>query len=223
MQAIEVGGLFNVRASKAHAPWLVRSGAAEDITAEGADTLQALGLTVVLDLREPCEVGVVAHGVPVRSVQLYGAAPPRTGRLEEIYEFLLRERGEALTRAVSVIADATGGVLVHCTAGKDRTGLVVALASRAAGVAPADVIADYARSGSQIREVREAYALEVAGDVPAVDRADILRLHLDSPPEAMQHALLVLEQLGGPETYLLAHGMDGNQLAALRRKHTGCA
>ena len=49
--------------------------------------------------------------------------------------------------AVGVIADAEeGGVLVHCHAGKDRTGLVVALLLAVAGVAPEVIAADYALS-----------------------------------------------------------------------------
>ncbi|MUK00704.1 protein-tyrosine-phosphatase [Vibrio cholerae] len=221
VQVIEVSGLFNVRTSSPETPWLVRSGAAEGITPEGSAALKALGVVLVLDLREPSEVGLVVHGVPVQSVQLYGTEPPAIGRLEEIYESLLRERGHALTKAVSVIAEAKGGVLVHCTAGKDRTGLVVALAQLASGMPPSEVIEDYTLSAPEVRAAREVIALRVADAAPETDRAETLRLHLDSPPEAMQHALSVIEELGGAEAYLLAHGLYAGHLTTLRRKHRG--
>ena len=48
--------------------------------------------------------------------------------------------------------------------------------------------------------------------------ADVLRLHLESPPEAIVHALAVIREFGGAEEYLRAHGLRSDQLAALRRK-----
>ena len=50
------------------------------------------------------------------------------------------------------------------------------------------------------------------------DRADILRLHLDSPREAIAHALAVIDEWGGAAEYLKAHGLRDPQLAALRAK-----
>jgi protein-tyrosine phosphatase len=220
MQAIEIEGLFNVRASGTESPWLLRSGATEQITDVGADDLRAQGVSVIIDLREPAEIGTARHGLPVRSVPLYGEEPPATGRLEDIYESLLRDRGHAITRAAAAIADAEGAALVHCTAGKDRTGLVVSLVRRAAGASADEVVADYVLSGHGVRAARAAHASSIAdasgGD--AHERAEILRLHLDSPVEAIEHALAVLDELGGAERYLLSHGLDPAQLERLRRK-----
>ncbi|PZU39681.1 MAG: protein-tyrosine-phosphatase [Microbacterium sp.] len=218
MQAIEIDGLFNVRASGTENPWLVRSGATEQITESGTRVLKAHGVSVVVDLREPSEAGPAVHGLPVRAVALYGDEPPRTGRLEHIYESLIRERGEALTLAVAAIADADGAALVHCTAGKDRTGLVVALARLAAGATDADVVADYVLSGAGVRAARNDHATAVADRASDADRAEILRLHLDSPVEAIRHALSVIDDLGGAEEYLRARGLDPAQLERLRRK-----
>ncbi|MEM5419372.1 tyrosine-protein phosphatase, partial [Staphylococcus gallinarum] len=91
---IDVEGLFNVRSIAGPAPWLIRAGAPEGLTFTGAATLRGLGLSTILDLREPSErSGEPAdrppHGFAVRSVPLYGTPPPQTGRLEDIYERLL--------------------------------------------------------------------------------------------------------------------------------------
>lgn len=218
MQAVGIEGLFNTRATSEKAPWLIRTGAPEGISAEGVSTLHALGVSVIIDLREPSESGASDHGIPVRSVPLYGTEPPQAGRLEDVYEALLRERGEALAAAVAVIADAGGAAVVHCTAGKDRTGLVVALARRAAGATAEQVIADYERSAPDVRVVREPHALAMAGTMSAEQRDETLRLHLESPREAIVHALDVIDEFGGAAAYLLRHGLRPEQLAALRTK-----
>lgn len=218
MEALRIDGLFNVRASAPKAPWIIRSGATETLTPAGAASLRRLDVTAILDLREQGESEAPQHGIPVRSVPLYGTRPPEIGRLEEIYESLLRERGHALSEAVGVIADSAGAVLVHCTAGKDRTGLVVALARLAAGESTAAVIEDYSLSGPHVHGVRSEHAHRVAEEAADAERAEILRLHLDSPPEAITHALAVIDEFGGAAEYLLAHGLSDQQLNALRRK-----
>ena len=218
MRTIEIDGLFNVRSSSAAAPWLVRSGAPEALTDSGADALRRLGVTMIIDLREGDEAGVSTHGIQVVSVPLYGETAPATGHLEDVYESLLRDRGTALAAAVGAVADADGAVLVHCTAGKDRTGLVVALARLAAGHDASDVIDDYVLSGATVRPIREPHALAIAEGQPATLRAQTLRLHLDSPREAMVHALDVIDRLGGAPRYLLDNGLDEQQLHRLRAK-----
>lgn len=223
MRTIEVDGLFNVRANATGTPWLLRSGAPESLSDAGERALSALRVSVIVDLREPAEAGTVSHSIRVESVPVYGTEPPATGSLEAVYEVLLRTRGRALTAAVGVVADAEGAALVHCTAGKDRTGLVVALARLAAGVSEEDVIADYVRSAPEVRPVRRNHAERIADAVDAQARADVLRLHLESPPEAIAHALAVIREQGGAEAYLRDHGLAPDRLAALRRKEEASA
>jgi len=217
MKQVEIDGLFNARAAGDPA-WLVRSGAPEAVTEAGAAQLRELGASVVIDLRESDEIGATAHGLPVRRIGLYGRPAPTVGRLESVYEALLRERAAALASAVGAIADADGAALVHCTAGKDRTGLVVALALAAAGAAQGEIEADYALSGDSVRPVREAIARRFADEADPADRAEILRLHLDSPVAAITHALDVIDELGGAVRYLLDAGLSPAQLDALRAK-----
>lgn len=223
MRAIGIDGLFNVRAMGMSAPWLIRSGAPDAISEAGIAALREFGVSVIVDLREPSETRTTAHGIPVRSVAVYGTQPPQSGRLEDVYEGLIRERGRALARAVGAVADAEGAALVHCTAGKDRTGLVAALARMAAGESREAVISDYVLSAPDVRAVREDVAFALTRGLPADERAEAMRLHLESPREAIEHALAVIDQLGGAEAYLLRCGLREGQLAALRRKHEAAA
>lgn len=216
----EIDGLFNVRIMGGNTPWLVRTGATEGLTRGGAVDLRELGVARIIDLREVTEHGPrPAHGIEVVSAPLYGTEPPATGRLEPIYEMLLRERGAQLAAAVTVIAETNGAALVHCTAGKDRTGLVVALARLAAGDAASAVVEDYTRSGPHVRPVRAAAAEAFADAGDPSQREETLRLHLDSPREAIEHALAVIDDLGGAVAYLRANGLTEAHITALQAKN----
>ena len=223
MSGITIEGTYNARWSDSTArpaPRLARAAALDGVGSTGTKQLADLGITRIIDLRETGERSTPAHAVPVVSVPLYNLpdGPPRTGTLEAIYDFLLRHRGPELTRAVTAIATAPGAALVHCTAGKDRTGLVVALALLAAGSTEADVVTDYTLSTGVVRARRSAHVHELLGRIglDAAAHRDSLRLHLDSPAEAMEHALRTLAGLGGATAYLREHGLTDENLLALR-------
>ncbi|KAM9862852.1 tyrosine-protein phosphatase [Leucobacter sp. BZR 635] len=221
MNTIALQGSYNARGVGAEAePWLVRSAAPDAITPNDEAILRAAGVDLILDLRETAEHGERLHLLPVVSVPLYGETPPAAGSLEDIYLGLIQRRGAALAEAVATIADHPGVCLVHCAAGKDRTGLVVALARLAAGESRPEVVDDYTRSGETVRPARRGLvaaqldALQVSG----AERAAAERLHLDSPGEALETAIAALDAWGGAAEYLLAHGVESSQLAALRAR-----
>src|SRR5262249_4927503 len=62
----------------------------------------------------------------------------------------LEDRPDQVVAALRSVAAANGAALVHCAAGKDRTGVVVALTLTAVGVRPQDVVADYAATGEGV-------------------------------------------------------------------------
>ncbi len=67
----------------------------------------------------------------------------------------LENRPEEVVGALRSIATAPGAAIVHCAAGKDRTGVIVALALTVAGVEPEAVVADYAASDERIEAIIE--------------------------------------------------------------------
>lgn len=220
---VRIDGAYNARVfGDARKPWLVRSSALDALTVAGATTLSELGVRRVVDLRRPGEGGAAAHDIAVVHVPVYRpeADVPLTGRLEDIFDRVLDERGEALVAAVAAIAETDGAVAVHCTIGKDRTGLVVALALLSAGVPEVDVVADYALSGIAVQPFRRAYVEEALAGVRLTpeQRAQALRLNLESPPEVMVHLIGRMNEWGGATDYLLAHGLTTAQLTALRSK-----
>ena len=69
------------------------------------------------------------------------------------YMSYLRRRPDSIVGSVRAIARADGAVLVHCAAGKDRTGVVVALALDAAGVDRDAIVGDYLASRERIEAI----------------------------------------------------------------------
>jgi len=107
----------------------------------------------VVDLRHPSEKSeehplagaATVHELSLVDPALPGPGGPRSGsRLGGFYDALLgAESAGMLIRAVDAIAAAPGPVLVHCVAGKDRTGVTVALVLRLLGVPAGEVAAEY--------------------------------------------------------------------------------
>ncbi|GFG84066.1 tyrosine-protein phosphatase [Mycolicibacter algericus] len=74
----------------------------------------------------------------------------RDDYLEGVYRDVLDSGAEALASVISHAATADGPVLIHCAAGKDRTGLAAAVLLLAAGVSADQVVADYVATGANM-------------------------------------------------------------------------
>ena len=107
-------------------------------------------------------------------------------------------------------------VLVHCTVGKDRTGVTVAVTLAAAGVDLDAVVADYARTEGLLPEWRNQRIVEKLRELHPEAR-HLEDLATRSPAPVMAGLLDDLTaRYGSPSGYLLAHGMTDAELAALR-------
>jgi protein tyrosine/serine phosphatase len=126
----------------------------------------------------------------------------------------LEERPEEVVAALKAIADSEGAAIVNCAAGKDRTGVIVALALTAAGVGPEEVVADYAASAERI----EAVIARLTGSRTYAEDTGNRPLSAHTPrPETMKAFLEQLEvRYGGLPKWLADHGFDAGDLARLR-------
>lgn len=115
----------------------------------------------------------------------------------------------AWAKKAAFAARHESAVLVHCTAGKDRTGIVVALALSAVGVDRSLVVADYARSQDYLDGVWLKGMLALIAR-HGVDETPELRMLLGgSPPEVLEGVLdLIDERHGSVRQYLLAGGTE---------------
>jgi protein-tyrosine phosphatase len=137
------------------------------------------------------------------------------GRDPQVVSYLryLERRPDSIVAALRAIAEPDGATVVHCAAGKDRTGMVIALALSVAGVPPELIAADYAESQSQmiaiIRQLADIDLYELSVDEP--DKV---------PPTTAETMLGVLECIdadhGGVLAWLADHGWTDQDTERLR-------
>ncbi|EME16663.1 tyrosine-protein phosphatase [Rhodococcus triatomae] len=211
---------------------LFRSDALHAVDQSGRDALAELGLGLVVDLREseerttaPNALAGVGHSEvhrPVYDGPVEHTISDRPGAafdLASLYRTMITDHAENLTGAVRLIAAAgEAPALVHCTAGKDRTGLVVALALAAVGVETRDVVADYALSETMLHgEWAEAMVASFRARVVLPEGFDIEGIVSASPAELMRTTLADIDtEHGGAANYLRNHGMSDTELTTLR-------
>ena len=139
---------------------------------------------------------------------------PDESRVVQAYLSYMTGRPDSIVASIRTIASARGGVLVHCAAGKDRTGVVVALALDAAGVDRGLIVSDYMATAERIDAIMvrlvssPTYRPELEGHDPR-DHAPI--------PGTMERVLdLVDERFGGSAAWLSGHGLSSGELERLR-------
>lgn len=191
--------------------------------------LAGIPLVRVVDLRDDAEVQSTADvfgcaGFPVVRVPVFqGSAESFIEEgydLDRLYHHMLEESGTRLAEAVHAVASAPrGAVLIHCTVGKDRTGLVIALVLGALGVRRYQIVADYARTQENLTQTwLERRVRELSG-LRARDLESRRELLAGSPPRVMEEVLRRLDQdWGSPAGYLRAHGLGVGDLTALRAR-----
>ena len=245
---------------------LVRTASLSRLTPEGVAALEALGVTLDLDLRGADEVerdgqdvvpattrvvprpldpavGVghalggadapAASGTPGREEaateersadtaamigRLLGADDPQAlarAMMHGVYATFVtdptirRTVGEALED----IAEADGAVVVHCSAGKDRTGWIVALVQHVCGVSEEDRLAEYLASGAAVEGLAA-----VIPPIPGLAK-DALTPLLGVEPEYLRGAWELAEnEFGSIDGYLDACGAGPATRAKIARK-----
>lgn len=209
---------------------LYRSDALHALSESGGDAVRRLGLELIIDLRADWErtVDPSIDGLAARTetIDLDGgelaAAAEQHGiegiELLDVNHTLLERRGAELAQAVRLIAGAAPGpVLVHCSAGKDRTGLVIGTVLAALGVDTEAIAADYARSEEGLVGEWAETTLGRLAPLGVPDTPRVRALLAGSPAAVMIGTLRRLDELGGARAYLTANGVSAGELAALRR------
>lgn len=204
------------------------------LTPAGRASFAASGVARVVDLRTDAErlERACDPGVEVVHVSIVGAwdeeevarhnrrrdeAADALEYLDWAYGEFLERHAERFAAAVAAVADAPpeGAVVVHCVAGKDRTGLVSALLLRLAGVPVDDAAADYAASEACLAPTHDAW-VEQAPDAAEARRRQML---LHTPHEAMARTLARLEARHGEVAgYLVASGLPAAAVDRVRAR-----
>jgi len=184
---------------------LFRADGLNKLTEADRGQLVELGLSTVIDLRTVDEAEqrgrFPVDQVPVRYVDLpLTDVLPATAELPDWkeatyvasrYGAMVAEGGPALASAIEVLASSGSlPAVVHCSAGKDRTGVVSALVLAFLGVPDETIVDDYALSAAAMERLLERLKAEYPDSVEEVVRFAPAILHV--VPETMEDFLASL-------------------------------
>ena len=195
---------------------IARSNLLMHASEEDIAKLTSLGFTTIVDLRTDMELEKYTHQLSDHPDFTYIHAKcdnwwrdPFYGPEESaMYYMMLTFLHDNVRGVLSAIADAEGGVIFNCHAGKDRTGITAAICLLLAGVEDRDIIDDYAKTYT-------AYW----GDVP---REELAGKKLIPVPENMEMFLAMFRaRYGTVEEYCRIIGLPREKMLAIRRKLTG--
>jgi hypothetical protein len=215
---------------------LFRSGTPQLMSEEAARRMvEDTGIRLVIDLRQEQEAAREGQGglaaVPhrllsapflVASAQQAGTPVPvfrETDPLVPHYLGYLPSSEKSILAMLRALSDpGAGPTLIHCTAGKDRTGAAVILLLDAIGTDRASIVADYAAGKDEIAAVFDTLiALPSYGERLSALSAEAR----NTEPETAERYLAALDaQFGGARGWLRSVGFGDDELAALHERLT---
>jgi protein-tyrosine phosphatase len=221
----DVGGLPTADGRVIREGVLIRSDSLQYLTNEGVAAVRRAGVGRILDLRGDGEVNgypTPFTGTPLAVRQsLQDPADPDHGQrtIVDACTWMLDQRPELFAAAVKAIADEPdGAVVVHCHGGKDRTGMVVALALSVAGVPEDEIVADYYLTQSRLAGWLEE---QLADEPDAAKHPEMIEFR-DTRAESIVAILRHLDtKYGGPEAYLRHGGITEKDLSNLKARLVG--
>ena len=221
----DLGGYRNSLGQTIRWRRLFRSDALQDMTpVDAAYAMEELDIRLVVDLRNPDEaerdgrgpLPDLGAGYAHHPLLKERGFPPFTGgdvveRLSVTYQWLIHNSGPRVADAVNDIAEAEGNAVVfHCSAGKDRTGLLAALILEVLGVEAETIADDYLLTNQAV----EGILRRIKGMQPD---ASPTTQSLAAQPLAFRGFQDTLHrEYGGAESYLRRHGVSGETLERLR-------
>ena len=234
----DLGGLETASGSRTRHRAVVRADNVRRLSQAGWRAARLHGVRRLVDLRfqgEERGEPEAPETMEVVEVSLFGHFDKSTERefnrmvsetddfpsaFAEGYVHMLETRSDQVAAAVAAVADAEPEhcVLVHCFAGKDRTGIVSALLLDLVDVPDDTIAADYAASEPNMEALFSRW-LATAESESELE----LRRRLTRAPVDTMHALLAWldDSAGGAEGYLRSAGLDDEHFGRLRARLVG--
>lgn len=232
---LAIAGTFNIRdlggygLAGGSTGWrrVLRGDGLHRLDADGVAELKGAGVSTVIDLRRAEELE--QHPNPLTgepdvtyvNISLFDELAPAAMAAEDVlydlYIQALTSRGDRIVDVLTTIADAPDGiVLFHCTAGKDRTGLIAALLLALAGVEDSQIVEDYALTKTYLEPAIASFVADAAAR--GVD-VESFRPLLACEPETMARTLAFLAgRHGSVAAYLSAIGLQETSAERLRAR-----
>ena len=203
---------------------LFRSGALEPMTPRDREVLErVIGVRTILDLRHPDELAMANGPHPLSDRVVWLSIFREEWRQEDLiaelnglygqgpspqrYLHYLEIGGDRLARAFELFAEEPRyPFLVHCTAGKDRTGVLVGMIMDVLGADPADIAHEYGLSDASIDRLL-AYLRASGRQLEGTEEE--IRARLSTPPERMAGFIELLHrEHGGAEAFFRKQGVS---------------
>ena len=230
MNVRDLGGLRTPGGRRVRPRQVIRSDNPKGLTEHGQGELATMvGPSLVIDLRTTVEADregyLIAHD-PARVVNLpmqpqSGVTPAqiRAGAADNLVDDYLRQldvNANSLVEALRLIADPDNRpVVVHCTAGKDRTGLLVAMLLEILGVDRDAIVADYHLSMGNMAPIVER--IRAADVFQENGLASAPMWIFEAHPETMRAFLVEMTRRhGSAEVWALANGLTPEEIVRLR-------
>jgi protein-tyrosine phosphatase len=241
MQKLYVEGTHNVRDMGGYTTddgkttkigMLIRSGNLDKLPEVAQQQLIDYGVKTIVDLRSEWEQKhypnvfteasqMKYYNLPLVSDTLsnneaWQAVENDYTELHELYIKYLEWCQPQIVSIITTIADADSAIILHCHAGKDRTGIIAALLLSSVGVSDTAISQDYSLTGGEIphliAEWRDYY-LSKGRDIAQIER------EVATKPETMMSMLKYIEDTYGSMTaYLESCGVTSSTLMKLREK-----
>jgi protein-tyrosine phosphatase len=206
---------------------LFRADGLVELTESDLAMMRALGIRTVVDLRSSDELergrfDVDAHPVSFHHLPFIQTIPDpeefdrRPDLLQSQYLEMLDNSGAQILAALRVIASPGAlPAVFHCTAGKDRTGLLSAIVLSLVGVPEDAVVADYALSAAAMGRLREKIVRKYPESEERLNSIDGV---FTAEPQKMRVLLdYARERYGSMESYVEALGAEPTLVARLRQ------
>jgi protein-tyrosine phosphatase len=222
----DLGGLRTIDGRTVHYGRLYRSDSLHRLTGDETEKLAALGVRTVLDLRRPTEIARDGR-IPERDGMSYFNLHPvhrewNLGHYEgeparylaDRYLDMAEEGIEGFGAALRLLSDADRApIVMHCFAGKDRTGVLAAVALALLEVVESDIMADYALSEAAQLPISTQIRREFPGGPYEIPPAHVIAC----PPGAVGLFLGELtRRFGSVYGYARAAGVTALHIEALR-------
>lgn len=216
----ELGGYNTIHGEQTRWHTFIRSSDLSEITEEDKNFLINYGVKTVIDLRSADEANQYPNplanednihyiNIPLLNSDVANLIFSDSNfTLGKMYIDLLQNE-DGIKKVFQSIVKADGCVLYHCSAGKDRTGIISMLLLALAGVQKQDIISNYEVTYTNIEKLREKFK---AYSLPNEE-------FLLSKPESIIEAYnYICERFGNAENYLLKIGITENEIDTIRNR-----